>query len=412
MSQPPLRFLHASDLHLERPLGGVSELPAHLREVFLEAPYVAAEQVFETALAERVDALVLAGDVVDLDFAGPRAIVFLKEQFERLEAHGIQVYWAGGDLDPPDAWPPNAPLPTNVHVFPVGRVETLDHQRDGSVVARVQGISRSQGKAVDDSGFHRDAHGQFTIGVSYGTAAAPGEEGDRVHYMALGGQHRRQTVDQSPGIAHYCGTTQGRCPEETDAHGCTLVNVDEAGHVKTTFVPTDAIRWVSETIEITAGTDEAALMSQIRERISKLKTKHSGQDLLVTWKIEGRGELVNYLRCGGLSDELLTRLRKRHGEDSPVVWSVEIECAEEIDVPGEWYDQETIMGDLLRQFRTLRSEPDTELQLADFLPEGMREGAVATLAEVEPEDRDRLLLAASKLGIEMLTWDEEEDDEE
>ncbi|MEQ8835894.1 MAG: hypothetical protein RID07_03725, partial [Lacipirellulaceae bacterium] len=106
------------------------------------------------------------------------------------------------------------------------------------------------------------------------------------------------------------------------------------------------------------------------------------------------------------------RLRKRHGDDSPVVWSVAIECHEEIDVPGEWYDQETIMGDLLRQFRSLRAEPDTDLQLEGFLPESMREGAVATLAEVEPEDRDKLLLAASKLGIEMLTWDEEEEDDE
>ncbi|QDS98928.1 metallophosphoesterase family protein [Adhaeretor mobilis] len=411
MSQPPLRFLHASDFHLERPLGGVSELPAHLREVFLEAPYVAAEQVFETALAEGVDALVLSGDIVDLDFAGPRAIVFLSEQFERLAAHNIAVYWAGGDIDPPDAWPPNSPLPENVHVFPVGRVETLEHQRDGAVVARVQGVSRSQGKGVDDSGFHRDAHGQFTLGVSYGTAAAPGEEGDRVHYMALGGHHKRQTVDQSPGIAHYSGTIQGRSPEESGPHGCTLVNVDEAGHVKTTFVHTDAIRWVSETIEVTSGADESAMMSQIRERIAKLKIKHSGHELLVTWRIEGRGELVNFLRRGGLSDDLLIRLRKRYGEDSPVIWSVAVECEEEIDVPGEWYDQETIMGDLLRQFRQLRSEPDTDLQLEEFMPAALREGAVATLAEVKPEDRDTLLLAASKLGIEMLTYDDEEDED-
>ena len=100
-----------------------------------------------------------------------------------------------------------------MHRFPAGRVGNFEHQRDGKTVARIQGISRSPGQAVDDSGFHRDANGLFTIGVAYGTAAAPGAEGDRVHYMALGGQHRRQTVDQSPGIAHYAGTPQGRDPE-------------------------------------------------------------------------------------------------------------------------------------------------------------------------------------------------------
>jgi DNA repair exonuclease SbcCD nuclease subunit len=203
MSQPPLRFVQAGDLHLERPLSGVSEVPDHLREAFLEAPYLAAEQVFETALTEGADAVLLAGDVVHLDRAGPRAIVFLIEQFQRLADHGIAVYWASGQVDPADAWPLSAALPANVQRFPAGRVGNFEHQRDGQTVARIQGVSRSAGQAVDDSGFYRDAKGLFTVGVAHGTAAAPGAEGDRVHYMAIGGQHRRQTVDQSPGIAHY-----------------------------------------------------------------------------------------------------------------------------------------------------------------------------------------------------------------
>lgn len=411
MSQPPLRFLHAADLHLERPLGGVAEVPDHLRSVFLDAPYLAAEQVFETALAEGVDALLLSGDVALFDRAGPRAIVFLSEQFRRLADHGIAVYWAGGDVDPPDAWPPSAPLPENVHVFPVGRVETLEHQRDGRMVARIQGISRSQGKSIDDSGFHRDANGAFTVGVAYRTAASPGEEGDRVHYMALGGQHRRQTVDQSPGIAHYAGTVQGRTPRETGARGCTLVTVDEAGHVKTRFVATDAIRWVAETVEVTEGADEASLLALLEGRIDKLRTKHADSDLLITWKIEGRGELVNYLRRGGMSDDLLIRLRKRYGEASPASWSVAIDCDEPLDVPAEWYDQETIMGDLLRQFRELEANPETSLELEEFLAETHREGRFAEYANVRAEERQPLLLAASKLGIELLTAHDASDDE-
>ena len=65
--QPPLRFVHASDLHLERPLGGVADVPTHLRDLFLDAPFEATAQVFETALSEGADALLLAGDVVEFD---------------------------------------------------------------------------------------------------------------------------------------------------------------------------------------------------------------------------------------------------------------------------------------------------------------------------------------------------------
>ena len=51
MAQTPLRLVHASDLHLERPPFGLNKVPPALRDVFVEAPYQAAEQVFETALS-------------------------------------------------------------------------------------------------------------------------------------------------------------------------------------------------------------------------------------------------------------------------------------------------------------------------------------------------------------------------
>lgn len=406
MSQPSLRFVHASDLHLERPLGGVAEVPNELREMFLESPYLAAEQVFETVLSEGADALLLSGDVVDVDLAGPRAILFLVEQFQRLAAHEIPVYWACGNADPASAWPASAELPENVHRFPIDRVEGIEHQRDGETVALVQGVSRGEDSAPDDSGFHRDVHGLFTLGVSYGTAASPGAEGDRVHYMALGGQHRQQTVDQSPGIAHYSGTPQGRTPEESGPHGCTVVGVDGSGHVKTRFVATDSLRWITETIEITAGTDEKSLLHQLDQRTARLREKHAGVRLLITWQIEGKGPLIYQLRPGGLADKLLGQLRKREGED---VWSVAIGCDAPLDVPSEWHDQETIMGDLLRQIRQLEDDAEIPLVLEDFLPEqhhddSLSDGPFAEIATVAtPAQRKVLLREAAKLGIDLIT---------
>ncbi len=447
-SQTPLRFVHASDLHLERPLGGVAEVPEDLREIFLEAPFLAAKQLFETVLAEGADALLLAGDVVDVEMAGPRAVLFLTEQFGRLADHGVPVYWACGDADPADAWPACAELPENVHRFSVGRVETIElscdieseeieseeieaeeaefdsedvdseiaddtdeYEATEVTVARVQGISRSQGAAMDDRGFHRDAHGLFTLGVSYGTAASPGAEGDRVHYMALGGQHHRQTVDQSPGIAHYSGTPQGRSPDEPGPHGCTVVSVDEVGHVKTRFVSTDVVRWLTETIEITAGTDEQSLLHQFDGRVARLREKHADVCLLITWRIEGKGPLLYQLRPGGLTEKLLDRLRKKHGkecsEGGSGAWSVAIECDATLDVPAEWHDQETIMGDLLRQIQQLDGDADIPLELEEFLPDEFRDGSYAELATVATaEDRQTLLRESAKLGIDVITIEE------
>jgi DNA repair exonuclease SbcCD nuclease subunit len=407
----PIRLAHASDLHLEQPIYGLADVPDHLRELLVEAPYQAAEQVFETALAENADALLLAGDVLNVDRAGPPAIVLLLDQFARLGDRGIQVFWAGGSADVPDLWPRSVALPDNVHVFSVGRVETIDLVRGSDAIARVQGTSCREEGDFDARGFHRDAHGLFTIGVAYGTGDSPGHEGDRVHYMALGGRHAQQTVDEQPGIAHYCGTPQGRGPSETGPHGCTVVTVDDSGRVKTRFVSTDAVRWSEQALEITASTRSEQLHERMVERLEKLQAQQPGIDHFVRWTIRGTGPLVNRLRPGGLADELLVDLRSKFGESSPVAWSVSIECVSQLSVPAEWYDQETCLGDFLRQVREFELHDDIPLDLQQFLPDDLGNDELAAVAHVDTTTaRAELLLRAGKLGVDLLTLPLEEGD--
>jgi hypothetical protein len=403
MAQSPIRLVHASDLHLERPPFGLEEVPTQLRDVFVEAPYHAAEQVFETTLSENADALLLAGDVVDVARAGPPAIVFLIEQFSRLADRGIPVYWAGGRIDPPDAWPPSARLPDNVKIFPVGSVEDFELRRNGQTIARIQGTSCRDDGVASSAGFHRDAHGLYTVGVAYGTDASEGKEGDRLHYMALGSRHQRATVDKEPGIAHYCGTSQGRGPLEVGPHGCTLIHVSETGQPKLQFVPTDTVRWIEETVEITATTRSEQLEKRLEERMEKLLAKHRGVELLVRWRIRGAGSLVHRLRVGGMGDEVLDKLRRQYGQRSPCAWSAELISESPLSVPNEWYDQETVMGDLLRQFRQHEDDESALLDLARFLPEEIRDDPLAALATVETQDERRELLAeAAKLGVDLI----------
>lgn len=403
MSQRPMRFVHASDLHLEQPLTGLASVPEHLRELVRDAPYQAAEQVFETALTENADALLLAGDVIDVPMAGPRGVVFLLDQFKRLEARGIPVFWAGGRTDRPEHWPPSTPLPENVHVFPVGRVQQHDVLRDGQVIAKVQGMSCCEDGLIDASGFHRDAHGLFTIGVAHGTSDSPGKEGDRVHYMALGGRHRRATVDHEPGVAHYPGTPQGRTPEEQGPAGCAVVQVDDTGKAKTRFVSADAVRWVTETIEFTDGTTSEQVNRRMRERLEKLRRGAKEIDHLVAWNLRGAGPLVAKLRADGMCEELLEDMQKFDGRQQPACWSYAVQCNDRFEAPHEWVDQETILGDLLRQFGVLRNNDAFVLDMKDLLPETLPDVALAEIAAIKPEDKQNLLDRAEKLGVALLT---------
>lgn len=407
MPTQPVRLVHSSDLRLDRPLFGLTDAPEDLRPLLRDAPLDAAERVFDTALAENADALLLSGDVLDARRASPRVVAFVVEQFTRLKNRGIPVFWAGGLLDPPDAWPRTERLPENVTCFPIGRVETHELRRDGAVIGSIQGVSRPGDREVDASGFHRDAHGKFTIGVAYGTSDAPGKEGDRVDYMALGGRSRRATVDHEPGIAHYSGSPQGRSPKEPGPSGCTVVQVDEKGKAKTRFVATDVARWQEEIVEFTAGTNADQLRQQLRERLDKVRGKAQGVHQLIAWRLEGVGPLVAELRPDGLAGELLTDLQKQAGREKPLSWSYALSCRSPYVPPHEQLDQETILGDLLRQVDVLRRTEAFSLELGDLMPKPLPDASLTPMAKIDGADqRNDLFNRAAKLGVALMTEEE------
>ena len=89
MSQPPFRFLHAADLHLEAAMEGLADAQASLVELLVDCPLRAAARVFDAAIDQQVDFALLAGGVVDPNRSGPREWLFLMEQFQRLADRGI-----------------------------------------------------------------------------------------------------------------------------------------------------------------------------------------------------------------------------------------------------------------------------------------------------------------------------------
>jgi hypothetical protein len=147
------------------------------------------------------------------------------------------------------------------------------------------------------------------------------------------------------------------------------------------------------------------------ERLEKLLAQQPDLDHLVRWTIRGTGPLVNRLRPGGLADEILVDLRRKFGERSPVVWSASLDCTSPLSVPAEWYDQETCLGDFLRQVREFERHDDLLLDLKQFLPEDLGEDPLGAIAQIDcAEHRAALLCSAAKLGVDLLTLPLEEGD--
>jgi DNA repair exonuclease SbcCD nuclease subunit len=460
MSTRPFRFVHAGDFHLEQPLAGVAEVPDHLRDLFLDAPYAAAKNVFDAALAEDADFVVLSGDLLHPSHTGPRGPLFLIEQFQRLAERGIDVYWAGGTVDPPEAWPAELALPQNVHVFPQGHVEDVTVLHDEDPMARVVGISRDRQRPARPSDFSPDPS-FYSIAILNGDAVLSAMQARGFQYWAIGGRQDRGTPLSGPQMIHHCGSPQGRRPEHCGPHGCTLVEVDAQRQTRTSLITTDIVRWYAERLVVEESTSQEDLETRLREHIQSLleagprfsplplgegsgvRAVSSGQiinppsalrlppssnpqslipnpsphpnplpngegtGLLISWTIAGRGPIITQLRRTRLAAELLQRLRDEYGHRSPAAWSVSLEVELSETLPPEWYEQETIRGDFLRAVRQLQMNPDESPTLEAYMAEAHLAGALGAATTFSNKTaRDRVLREAAVLGVDLLSGEE------
>lgn len=409
MSYAPLRFLHASDFRLDVPVGGIAEVPEHLRDRFLDAPYHAARRVFDAALAEEVDFVLLSGGLVHARRSGPRGPAFLVEQFERLQARGISVYWAGGPADRPDAWPAAARLPENVVHFPSGAAARHVVLRDNQALALVVGRSHAGWRKIEPGDFVADHSAPYAIAVAHGIGDARPLAARGFQYWALGGRPRRGTAGGAAHRLHYPGSPQGRSPDEAGPHGATTVRIDTEGRTHLNFVATDVLRWRDERVLIDGSESRAELERRLRERVAVAAEEAGAIDLLISWTLVGSAAAWSALRRVLRPAELLDWLRRELGAGAPARWSVALDLETTDVAAADLAEQETILGDFLHEVRRHTNDGTLPIDMATYLSPRHAEGPLAELAGVtDASERRRVLQEVAVLGIELLGGEEVE----
>ena len=418
MSSDLVRFIHASDFQLGRPLRGLSEVPDELRDRLIDAPRLAAQRVFETAILEEVDFILLSGNILDPRSADPRGMAFLLEQFEQLREHGIATYWAGGDVDRPGRWPEEVGFPDGVHFFESDSVEAKMHLRDDRPAAVVLGTSSRQFRSTE---FRHDLSAPVTVAVTHANVDPASLEHTPVDYWALGGVAERKVLTTTTTAAQYAGSPQGNQPGEPGPHGCVLVRTGDGGRPHTQFVPTDVVRWHTLRVSASETTSRDELQTMLAEGLRGLAAESSDQPLLVCCVVETGGRLGARLRQEGLDQEVLRWLRRRLIKSSPPVWTVSLEAPCTCDMPEDWQEEDTILGDYLRAVEEHRTNGRQALDIGQFLAGSQAAGSQAAgsqaagsqaagelqsmLAVSSEEIRDHILRQAAQVGADLLRGD-------
>jgi predicted phosphodiesterase len=254
-----MRFLHVADVHLDTSFAGRSET---VRRRLRDASREAFSRAVDVALAEDVDAVLIAGDLFDGERLSFQTERFLLDQVARLGDHGITVVYATGNHDPGTAgggpralkWPPNVvtasdATPKRIEVVAraggtAGYVSAIGHEtareeRDLSrMLPRPDGVRPEVGlvhtQVQTSAGAER--HGSYAPSdLSYLRRAG-------YDYWALGHIHIPQELSADPPI-WYPGSLQGRSHGEQGERGAVLVDLSDRGAPLVSFRSLAMIRW-------------------------------------------------------------------------------------------------------------------------------------------------------------------------
>ncbi|QRM56879.1 exonuclease SbcCD subunit D [Sinorhizobium sp. BG8] len=239
----PFRFVHTADLHLDSPIASLALRNGELADLIRGATRRTLERIVDLCIAERVDALLVAGDLYDGSQTSMATALFLTAQFRRLEQAGIRIFLIRGNHDAQSQITRELTFPANVHVFDGrGKPVVAGALEDGRAV-NVHGISFAQPHAPSSllPSFRGPVVDAVNIGMLHTSLGgslrhdpyAPCTVADLTahgfDYWALGHIHQRSQHLSNPWIV-MPGIPQGRDINEAGPKSVTLVTVsDDAG---------------------------------------------------------------------------------------------------------------------------------------------------------------------------------------
>lgn len=435
----PFRFLHTGDLHLDSPFAGISaDAPPEVVAVLRAATTDAWRNLVRVALDERVDFVVVSGDVFENRSPTLLGQTRFRDGLAELAAAGIPSFVVHGNHDPLDghSWAPSLSFPAEVHRFGTRAVEGVPVLREGREIARVYGRSFDRAAVTDNlaAGYRREPDAPFAIGLlhtnvgdrpghgNYAPCSVDDLRASGMEYWALGHIHKPGIVLADP-LTVYCGIPQGRDPGETGPRGGWLVSVDGAARPEARFVACDLVRWERVDIPIDELTDDEALQRAGREALATAAAAADGRSLVVRVRLTGRGSLHVALRRPGYLGDLRQLLNDDLSLSPPFAWveSVRDESRPEGDLALR-RGAPDFVGDFLRVADTARraersTDPEEHERWAGLLRQAVAplfdesQRGRRHLATIRPDDATltgALLDEAELLGLDLLLAAEEE----
>jgi hypothetical protein len=164
-------------------------------------------------------------------------------------------------------------------------------------------------------------------------------------------------------------------------------------------LPTDAVRWRIERVVAPEKGGRAELLRVMRERFRQITAEAGDRVTLLEWQVAASCRMAAALRHGEWSSQLQRELNQ-HSGIAPV-WNVSVEPVTVEQLPGHWYEEDTILGDFLRAVRSFTDEMQS-MRLNEFVGQRDLDASLHDLLLVSDAEREQMLCDVALLGAELL----------
>ena len=319
-----MKFIHAADIHLDSPLRNLTRYEGAPVDTIRSASRRAFENLVELALTEKVDFLLLAGDLFDGDWTDYNSGLFFHRHMVKLREAGIPVISISGNHDAQGRMTRSLDLTGLVHELPTDRAATLTPAQLGiehAVAIHGRGFANPVVNENVVLEYPEPIPGHFNIGLLHTSLTGDGGEHARYapcsptdlinkqyDYWALGHVHTREEVSKSPWIV-FPGNLQGRHIREEGAKGCYVVTVDQKQQATVEFRELDVFRWYHCRADVTGVDTPADALDAFAAEAERLVKLAEGRPLAMRVTLSGACEAHREL--AGDRERYINELRAR-----------------------------------------------------------------------------------------------------
>jgi len=365
-----MKLVHAADIHLDSPMHGLAAYEGAPVDELRLATRIALGNLVDLCLEERVDVLLIAGDLYDGDWHDYATGARFVREARRLQEADIPVVLVTGNHDAASTITRSLRLPENVTVLPTDAPGTVVFDTLGLAV---HGQGYAQRVVTEDlsAAYPPPRSGLVNVGLLH--TSADGRAGHEPYapcrverlaahgydYWALGHVHERELLHADPPIL-FSGCLQGRHVRECGPKGATLVTIGADARPEHEPRVLDHVRWALCEVDAAPLDDADAVLEAGVRALEQARDAADGRLLAARVRVTGASAAHAELVRG--AEAIAWELRAAAGDG---VWVEQVRVR---PAPTRRaVEGDDVLAELERALASAAGDPDALEGLADEL---------------------------------------------